>query len=293
MDLRVLRYFLTVAQEKNITHAAKKLLISQPALSKQLAELESELGTKLFTRGHRQITLTTAGEYLRARATEMITLADRTTANIKADQIISGDLSIGAGESIGMQRIMNTIGNITQDYPDIKIHLSSGNAQETESMLTKGVLDFAVIMGEIPLEQYNYLQLPEKDRWGIIMNQDDSLAKNSSIQPKDLINRPLLLSEQALKANRFQSWWGNLGSQMNILGTFTLVFNAKLMVKNHSAYLLSFENLIESNSQSDLTFRPLTPELTEPITVIWKKNTVQSKVAQLFIERLKASLGHN
>lgn len=293
MELRVLRYFLAVAQARNITHAAQQLLVSQPALSKQLADLEQELGTQLFIRGHRQITLTSAGEYLQARALEMVQLADKTAANIQADQVISGDLSIGAGESLGMQRIMAVMSDITQDYPDVKIHLSSGNAQATEAQLSAGVIDFAVIMGERPLTQYHHLQLPEHDQWGIVMKKDDALAQRLVIRPQDLVGRPLLLSEQALRAQRFQSWWGNLGDQMAILGTFTLVFNAQLLVKHSGAYLLTFDHLVDTSAQSELTFRPLTPSLTEPITVIWKRNTVQSKVAEVFIERLRATMSGN
>lgn len=290
MDLRVLRYFLAVTQTQNITRAAEQLLISQPALSKQLADLEAELGTQLLIRGHRQITLTSAGQYLKARATEMIDLAEQTTANIKADQIISGSLTIGAGESIGMQRIMNVLGHITQDYPDVQIHLSSGNADETEAQLTRGVLDFAVLMGDRPLDHYHALQLPEKDQWGLLMPKDDRLAQLEAITPKDLIDRPLMLSQQAVQTHRFQNWWGNLGDQMHILGTFTLAFNPHLLVRNHQAYIITFNHLIDTSEQSQVVFRPLTPTLTEPITVVWKKNTVQSKVAQLFIQRLKATI---
>lgn len=289
MDLRVLRYFLAVAQAKNITHAAQELLISQPALSKQLADLEAELGTKLFIRGHRQLTLTATGEYLQARATELIDLADKTTANIQAEQLVSGQLAIGAGESYGMQRIMTIIGDLTQAYPDVKVRLVSGNADETEAQLAAGVLDFAVIMGDRPFEQYHHLQLPERDRWGIFMRADDPLSQHTNIQPADLKHRPLLVSEQAMKAHRFQSWWGNLGSEIPIIGTFTLTFNAQLFVKNGNAYLLTFDHLIDDTNHNGLVFRPLAPALTEPITVIWKKNTVQSRVAELFIKRLQAS----
>lgn len=289
IELRVLRYFLAVAQQKNITRAAEQLLVSQPTLSKQLADLEDELGAKLFTRGHRQISLTTEGEYLQARATEIVSLADKTAANIQTDQIISGELTIGAGESVGMQRILNVISGIIQDYPDVKIHITSGDANNTESLLKHGLLDFAVIMGERPLENYDYLQLPETDQWGVLMRKDDDLAKKETINPNDLLNRQLLLSDQALKAHRFQEWWGNLGSKMNIIGTTNLVFNASLMALNGNTYVLTFDHLIDSR-QSDLTFRPLEPSLKDSITLIWKKNLIQSKVAQLFVQRLKTTL---
>lgn len=289
MELRVLRYFLAVAQEKNITRASQKLLISQPTLSKQLSDLEEELGAKLFTRGHRQITLTSEGEYLRSKAEEIIDLTDKTSANIQTDQIISGELTLGAGESIGMKRIINIISDITQDYPDVKVHLVSGNAEEMESMLDRGTLDFAVLMGERTLENYHYLQIPETDQWGVLMLKDKPLTQKDVITPKDLVNKPLIMSSQALQNHRFQDWWGNLGPKMNILGTFTLVYNAELLAENSGAYMITFNNLLNNSPTQNLIFRPLSPELFEPITVIWKKNTVQSKVNQLFIRRLKAS----
>lgn len=291
MELRVLRYFLAVAQEQNITKAAHQLLVSQPTLSKQLADLEDELGTQLFIRGHRQITLTDEGEYLRARAKEIVQLADQTAANIKQEQVITGTLSIGAGESTGMQRIMSILSGIVQDYPDVKLRLVSGNADEMESALKHGTIDFAVLMANRSLEQYHHIQLPESDHWGLVMRRDDPLAQKDAITPSDLVGLPLMISEQGLEEHRFQNWWGNLANQMDIIGTYTLVFNAQLMVKQGSAYMVTFDNLINNSNQSELTFRPLEPAISETTNLIWKKNVVQSKVAKLFTQRLIASLG--
>ena len=290
MELRVLRYFLAVAQHRNITKAAQELLVSQPTLSKQLADLEAELGAQLFIRGHRQITLTDEGEYLQARAKEIIQLADQTAANIQQEQVITGTLSIGAGESTGMHRIMTILSGIVQDYPDVQIRLVSGNADEMEAALTHGTIDFAVLMAHRALNNYHHLQLPEQDRWGLVMRKDDPLAANDVITPAELVDLPLLISEQGLEEHRFQNWWGNLVKRINIIGTYTLVFNAQLMVSEGSAYMITFDNLINNSNNSNLTFRPLAPAITETTNVIWKKNIVQSKVAQLFIQRLKASL---
>ncbi|MBB1086222.1 LysR family transcriptional regulator [Limosilactobacillus fastidiosus] len=290
MELRVLRYFLAVTQYQNMTRAAKELLVSQPTLSKQLADLENELGTKLFIRGHRHITLTEEGQYLQSRAKEMVQLADQTTANIRKNQAISGTLSIGAGESIRMQRIMRIISNIVQDYPDIKIHLISGNGDEMEKALDHGTIDFAVFMGHRDLSNFNYLRLPEVDQWGIIMLKDDPLSNKTAITPQDLLGHPLIVSEQGLQEHRFQDWWGNLNQQMNIIATFSLLFNAQLLVENTGAYMFTFDHLLVNSHQHHLIFRPLSPKLVEPITIVWKKNTIQSKAAQLLIKRLKTTL---
>lgn len=290
MELRVLRYFLAVAQYQNMTRAAHELLVSQPTLSKQIADLEDELGAPLFIRGHRKITLTEEGEYLQTQAKEIVQLADQTAANIQADQVISGKLSIGAGESVGMQRIMKIVSEIVQDYPDIKVRLVSGNADEMESALRHGTIDFAVFMGKRQLDNYDYLRLPEINTWGLVMKKDDLLASHEFIAPQDLVGLPLLMSEQAIEEQPFQNWWGNLDKEMNIIGTFTLVFNAQLMVSQGNAYMITFDHLINNSNSSDLAFRPLSPALTEPTNVVWKKNVSHSKVAQLFINRLQASL---
>lgn len=290
MELRVLRYFLAVAQKRNITKAAQELLISQPTLSKQLADLEDELGVQLFIRGHRQITLTDEGEYLQTRAREITQLAEQTALNIKGQEVISGTISIGAGESIAMERIMRVLSEIIKDYSDVKVRLISGNADEMETALQHGSIDFAVLMANRSLDNYHHLQIPESDRWGLVMRKDDSLANKAEITPEDLADLPLLMSEQAIEEHRFQSWWGNLDRKMNIIGTYSLVFNAQLMVAQGSAYLVTFDHLINNANNSQLTFRPLAPALTETTNVIWKKNVTQSKAAQLFIKRLMASL---
>lgn len=290
MELRVLRYFLAVAQKRNITKAAQELLISQPTLSKQLADLEDELGVQLFIRGHRQITLTDEGEYLQTRAREITQLAEQTALNIKGQEVISGTISIGAGESIAMERIMRVLSEIIKDYSDVKVRLISGNADEIETALQHGSIDFAVLMANRSLDNYHHLQIPESDRWGLVMRKDDSLANKAEITPEDLADLPLLMSEQAIGEHRFQSWWGNLDRKMNIIGTYSLVFNAQLMVAQGSTYLVTFDHLINNANNSQLTFRPLAPALTETTNVIWKKNVTQSKAAQLFIKRLMASL---
>lgn len=254
MELRVLRYFLAVAQYQNITRAAHELLVSQPTLSKQLADLEDELGAQLFIRGHRQITLTEEGEYLQARTKEIVQLADRTAANIQQEQVISGTLSIGAGESTGMRRIMTILSDIVQDYPDVKIRLVSGNADEMEAALKHGTIDFAVLMAHRSLNNYHHLQIPESDQWGLVMRKDDPLAAKEVITPQDLVDLPIIISEQGLEEHRFQNWWGNLVNRINIIGTYTLVFNAQLMVNDGSAYMITFDNLINNSNHSNLTF---------------------------------------
>lgn len=290
MELRVLNYFVATAQELNMTRAAQKLLVSQPALSRQIADLEDELGVKLFNRQPRHLTLTPAGQYLYEQAKEILTLASKTKSNLQSSAVISGDLTIAAGESFAMQRLMNIVSNIIRDYPTVKIHILSGDYEFAERRLNTGAVDFAVIIGNLPLDNYASLQLPEKDTWGVLMTKDDPLAKKSAITAEDLVGRNVLNSQQAENRKYFDSWFGNYKEQINIIGTVNLNFNGTLLVKNKAAIMLTLDKLVNISDESNLTFRPITPMLKQPVTVIWKRETNLSPVADLFLNRLRASI---
>lgn len=290
MELRVLNYFVATAQELNMTRAAQKLLVSQPALSRQIADLEDELGVKLFNRQPRHLTLTPAGQYLYEQAKEILTLASKTKSNLQSSAVISGDLTIAAGESFAMQRLMNIVSNIIRNYPTVKIHILSGDYEFAERRLNTGAVDFAVIIGNLPLDNYASLQLPEKDTWGVLMTKDDPLAKKSAITAEDLVGRNVLNSQQAENRKYFDSWFGNYKEQINIIGTVNLNFNGTLLVKNKAAIMLTLDKLANISDESNLTFRPITPMLKQPVTVIWKRETNLSPVADLFLNRLRASI---
>lgn len=290
MELRVLNYFVATAQELNMTRAAQKLLVSQPALSRQIADLEDELSVKLFNRQPRHLTLTPAGQYLYEQAKEILTLASKTKSNLQSSAVISGDLTIAAGESFAMQRLMNIVSNIIRDYPTVKIHILSGDYEFAERRLNTGAVDFAVIIGNLPLDNYASLQLPEKDTWGVLMTKDDPLAKKSAITAEDLVGRNVLNSQQAENRKYFDSWFGNYKEQINIIGTVNLNFNGTLLVKNKAAIMLTLDKLANISDESNLTFRPITPMLKQPVTVIWKRETNLSPVADLFLNRLRASI---
>lgn len=292
MELRVLRYFLATAQELNMTRAAEKLLVSQPALSRQIAELENELGVKLFIRRPRQLILTSAGQYLQEQAQEILTLATKTERNLQRSSLISGDLTIAAGESLAMQRIMNIIGQIIKKYPTVKFHILTGDYTFAEKRLNTGTVDFAVIMGNVPLRNYSALQLPEKNHWGVLMPIDDPLAKKKSIRAKDLVGQALINSQQADKYQIFDNWFGNYRDKINIIGTYNLYFNGALMVRNHTALMLCLDHL-HAAKDPKLKFLPLSPAVSQPITVIWKRETNLSSVAQLFLDRLQNSIKDN
>ncbi|WP_334352575.1 LysR family transcriptional regulator [Companilactobacillus sp. HBUAS56257] len=289
MDIRVLRYFIIIAQELNISKAARLLHVSQPALSRQIAELETTLGTKLFIRGKRQLQLTPDGYYLLERAKEIVGLVNKTTYTLQKQDLISGTLDIGAGESIALQCVMKTIKEIMHKYPEIHINFRSGDSENILSELDSGILEFGIIMGDRPLDNYHRLILPERNRWGVIMRKDEPLAKKDFIQPSDLLGRSLLLSRQVRRKQLFQDWSQDLWDQLNFVGTYNLIFNAALLVQTGACMALTYEGLTDMTN-NDVTFIPLQPELTDPNTLIWSKNRQMPETAKLFLQTLKENL---
>ena len=192
MELRVLKYFLAVAREESITAAADSLHITQPTLSKQLMDLENELGKKLFIRGNRRITLTEEGKYLRQRAEEIVDLTDRTAAEFKNDDAICGEICIGGGETHAMRYIAQALLHLNEKCPSIHAHLFSGNSDDIIEKLDKGCIDFGLFVGSVDLAKYDYIKLPASDTWGLILRKDHPLAAKTGISPHDLLGLPLL-----------------------------------------------------------------------------------------------------
>lgn len=286
MELRVLRYFIEVVNQQNISKAANQLHLSQPTLSRQLMALESELGVTLFERGHRQIKLTEEGYYLYDRAREITSLADKTAANLHAQAVISGTIDIGAGESIAIQPVMDVLGKIITAHPNIKVNLVSGDENFIHQHLDNGTIDFGIVMGPASLNNYHSLRLPMKNRWGILMKKDHPLASHPEIIPEDLLNQQLLISAQAKQQDIFRSWAGSLIDQFNFSGYYNLIFNAQLLVRTGACIALSYEGLANLTGNDGLIFRPLAPAIDDQNNLIWAKNHQLSTASQLFIEQV-------
>jgi DNA-binding transcriptional LysR family regulator len=290
MDIRVLRYFVVIAQEQNISRAALLLNVSQPALSRQIADLEDELGTQLFIRAHRHIQLTQEGHYLLDRAQQIIGLVDKTTYNLQKQDVISGTLDIGAGESVGIMPVMEATQQIMHQHPEVRVNIRSADAEPILADLDAGILEFGIIMGNRPLNNYNTLVLPAKNHWCAIMRADEPLAQQKQIRPIDLVGRPLITSRQAYKHGLFQKWSGALYDQLNFVGTFNLSFNGSLLVKTGAAIALSYDQLVDVSPGTGLVARPLSPDLAEPNTLIWSKNRNLPNLNRLFLETLQKNL---
>jgi len=292
MEIRVLKYFLAVAREGSITKAANYLHLTQPTLSRQLQDLERELGQKLLIRGQHNVTLTPEGHTLRQRAEEIIDMVDKTEQEFRSiKNVISGTVYIGSGESHTIRLITDIIKDVQIQYSEIKFDLVSGNAQDITEKLDKGLLDFAVLIEPIDISKYNYLTLPEKDRWGVVMKKDSPLAKKKSITYKDLKNLPIIFSKQIERQNpadsNFMKWFKSGFEDFNIVGTYNLIYNAGLMAESGIGYVVGLDKLLNTMNNSNLTFRPLYPTLESGLNIVWKKGQIFSKPAKIFLEKLK------
>ena len=293
MELRVLNYFLTVVREGNFSRAAEKLHLSQPTLSRQIKDMEDEYGKVLLIREPRRVLLTEDGELLRRRAEEILSLVEKTEGELLSnDRSISGDIRIGAGESVNFRLVMQVAKEFRNTYPDIRFHIISGDGETTLHRLDRGLIDFGYVYGDLDPAKYHQLSLPARDRWVVLMNNQDELAQKETIASADLHNRPLLLSRQTLSpsthGDELLDWLGKPLEELHIAGSYTLLYNASLMAREGLGYALSFENIINTKG-SDICCRPLKPEIFAQPFIAWKKNQVFSKASQKFLEALKNS----
>ena len=296
MEIRVLRYFLAIAREGSITNAARFLHITQPTLSRQIQDLEEELGQKLFTRGSRNMTLTPEGMISRKRAEEIISMVDKTEAEFNSmENVVSGDIYIGGGETEAIKLVAQIACELRASYPGIHYHLYSGNSEDVTERLDKGLLDFGILIQPADISKYDYIDIPARDIWGVVMRRDSPLAEKEVIRKEDLLGVPLICSRQAISAerrgNEFAGWFGEDFDQLDIVTTFNLVYNAAIMVEAGVGYAVTLDKIANTTESSSLCFRPLEPRLESGLNIIWKKYQVFSPAAELFLERLRERFG--
>lgn len=293
MKIRVLKYFLAITREQSINRAAESLYLSQPSLSRQIQNLEEELGKQLLilgTKGTRKITLTEEGMILKKRAEEILNLIEKTENEISlSDNIIAGDVYIGAGETDAVRLLAKIAKEIQSNYPDIHYHISSGNAEFVLEQLDKGLIDFGLVFGNVDSKKYNSLKLSSKDTWGVLMRKDSELSHKKYITPKDLYDKPLIISHQRNQGGDFSSWLNCNLEKLNIVATYNLLFNASLLVDEGLGYAIVLDKIINTGDNSNLCFRPLEPAVEAELSFIWKKYQVFSKAAEQFLIKLKES----
>lgn len=288
MDIRVLKYFLAVTREESISGAAESLHMTQPTLSRQLMDLEAEIGKKLLIRGNRRITLTEEGMLLRKRATEIIDLVDKTEAELTApDEVVSGDIYIGGGETDAMRLIARIATDLQKTAPHIRYHIFSGNADDVTERLDKGLLDFGILIEPADMKKYDYIRLPATDTWGLVMPKDSTLAHKTTIRPEDIRELPLITSNQTMVSNEFSGWLGKEFEKLNIVASYNLAYNAALMVEEGLGYLLTLDKLVNTSENSRLCFRPLSPRMEVHLDIVWKKYQLFSRAANCFLDKVQ------
>ena len=287
MEIRVLQYFLAIAREQSIIRAAESLHLSHPTLSTQIKNMEEELGKQLLicgTKGSRKVTLTEEEMILRKRAEEILDLVKKTENEIVcSDDVVIGDVYIGAGETDGMRLLAKSAGKLKKLYPGIHYHISSGNAIFVKEQLDKGLIDFEIIFGTPDRTKYEALKLPTKDIWGVLMRKDSPLAEKESISPEDLWDQPLLISQQESEGGELVQWMKRNISELDIAMTYNLLFNASLLVEEGFGYAVCLDRIINTSGDSNLCFRPLSPTIEIEMYMIWKKYQVFSKPAEKFL----------
>ena len=289
MDIRVLQYFLAVAREESITKAAETLRMTQPPLSRQLKDLEEELGKQLLIRGNKKVTLTEDGMLLRKRAEEMIDLMEKTKAELAgSDENITGEIYIGGGETDAVSLFAQAAGKLQKKYPLIRYHIYSGDAEIVMEKLDKGLIDFGLLVGPVDVSKYDYMRLPISDTWGVLMREDSPLAEKEAICAEDLWDKPLIVSHQTSISGDMMAWLRKDVNKLNIVMTYDLIFNASLFVKKGVGYAIALDKIINTTGDSELCFRPLYPTLKAGLCIIWKKYQVFSKASKEFLRLLKS-----
>ncbi len=291
MEIRVLRYFLETAREGNMTRAAERLHVTQPTLSRQIKDLEHELGKQLFVRGNTSVRLTEEGMILRKRAEDLLSIADKIENEFKTmDDITGGRITIGCAESYLIGYLAEAVKRLTLRYPGIQYSILSGGTEQMDEKLSNGVLDLAFICEPPDLSKYNYIELPQSDTWGVYMPKDCPLAQKESVTAEDLMDYPLFCSEQSIRAD-LPRWCGDRVSQLNFAANFNLANNSFVFARAGLGLALSFAHIIELTNDSSLVFRPLSPPLHNKMYVIWKKYQVFTPAASLLLEEIKHVTG--
>ena len=279
-----------------MTGAARTLHVTQPTLSRQLQDLEDELARQLFIRGSHSLTLTAEGMLLRKRAEEILDMVHKTESEFSSmGEMIAGDIYIGGGETEAMRQIARLTREIRKDYPGIRFHVFSGNAEDITERLDKGILDFGLLIQPVDILKYDSINLPDKVTWGVVMRKDSLLAEKTVVTQQDLLDLPLICSRQVVQRlgqkNEYSDWFGEIGEKLNIVATYNLIYNAALMVDEGVGYAIALDRLVNITNHSRLCFRPLKPEVKSGINLVWKKYQVFSSAAELFLERAREKFG--
>ncbi|MCR5600782.1 MAG: LysR family transcriptional regulator [Ruminococcus sp.] len=291
MDIRVLRYFLAVAREQSFSTAAERLFLSQPTLSRQLKELECELGKTLLIRSNKGVSLTEDGMILRKRAEEIVELMDKTEQEVRQSKdSVSGTVYIGAGETYAIKLIADTAHNLKTDYPDIRYSFFSGNGTDVLEKLERGLLDFGLIFGSIDRTKYEAIEIPLHDTWGVLMRRDEPLAQKKTVTIADLMGLNLIIPRQLNHLIMISELIAEQTPDAHIVAEYNLIYNASVMVNEGIGTAITLDRIINVSGDSDLCFRPFEPRMEAVCSFIWKRYPVFSKAAVTFLEQFRKDI---
>ena len=284
MELRVLRYFLMAAREENITRAAQLLHITQPTLSRQLAQLEEELGTVLFHRSNHHIALTEDGMLLKRRAQEILELSDKTQREFQRREELAGEIAIGCGETCNMAYLSDLMVSFRELHPLVQYRIYSATADEVKDRMENGLLDIGLLMEPVEVQRYDTVPMPHRERWGVLARTDSPLARLESARPEDLLPHPLLLGWREQVNERIAAWFGEGFDKVKVAARYNLNINAAIMVKHHVGVALCFD--LGTALYPSLKMIPLSPALESGAVLAWKKSQIRSRTVEQFIAHI-------
>lgn len=281
MELRVLNYFLAIAREENFTKAAHMLHVTQPTLSRQIADLERELGVKLFVRSNHNIILTEDGMILKRRAQEILSLADKTKRDfLQKDNTLSGTISIGSGEFLSTKCLAKIVAAFKKKYPNVKYEIYSGNANNIRDYIERGFLDIGLMLEPVDIRKYNFVNMPIKEQWGVFVPSDSELSEKESIRSEDLAGMSVITATGDFNQSLIGKWLGEYSEQVEIAATGNLLYNEAMLAEENIGYILG----IKLNCTYDnLRFIPLYPALESSTVLAWKKEQIFSTATSSFI----------
>lgn len=289
MEIRILKYFLTVAREQNVTRAAEALHITQPTLSRQIAALEEELGTPLFERNNKKITLTKEGILLKRRALEILELEEKTVEEIQScRELVEGSVTIGCGEYEAIETLAEICASFRSKYPKVQLHLHTATADVVRNRMTQGLVDIGLFMEPISTEGLDYVRLPIQETWVVSMRPDDPLAKKTKITKEDLLDKPLILPERTNIQSELANWFGKDYEHLNVAFVSNLHTNAAIMAKHGLGYPITVKGVMHFWKEDVLVHRELVPPLNMPTVIAWRRNIPYSQAVMKFIEEINA-----
>ena len=289
MELRLLRYFLTVAKEQSFTKAAEQLHITQPTLSRQMTALEDELGIALFLRNGKRTTLTDEGILLKRRALEILNLEEKTLKELKEkEDVVEGTITIGCGEFAAVETLARICKTYKEKYPLVQIALHTATADTVYEMMKKGLVDIALFLEPMDTEGLDYIRIADCDHWCVGMRPDDPLAEKELIKKEDLIGKPLILPERMNIQSELANWFGKEFSNLQIAFTSNLGTNAGVMAANGLGYPISIEGAAKYWREDILVQRRISPEIMTSTVIAWRRNIPYSLAVSKMIEEINA-----